>query len=389
VQLTEPPLLVSTDAQYIPLLHSVLHKFCSTVEFATTADFFPKYRLSLRLGPARNAFAVTLSSPAATEAAGYIENMRRISGTALLAAVLLLALLASAQNPPAAETAWQVRFEPTTLVNGAPAVLYVLPPLELEELSGSWMNHKLYFSFDRDSHCWYALFGASLNSAPGAYKLGLNGKTVTGNMVSFEQNLEVASEPYATVELKVAHKFTAPNRRLLKRIRREEILKHRIFEESSAKQLWAGDFMAPVSESVSEPFGVRRVFNGELKTEHQGLDYHAPRGTRVGAANSGTVLLARRLFFEGNCVIVDHGQGLMTLYMHLSKFRVRKGQKVRRGQLLGMSGATGRATGPHLHLAVRWEGVYLDPAKLLKLDMPPAEAVHSAAAESKAKLARY
>jgi murein DD-endopeptidase MepM/ murein hydrolase activator NlpD len=147
--------------------------------------------------------------------------------------------------------------------------------------------------------------------------------------------------------------------------------------------------MAPVSESVSEPFGVRRVFNGELKTEHQGLDYHAPRGTRVVAANSGTVLLARRLFFEGNCVIVDHGQGLMTLYMHLSKFRVRKGQKVRRGQLLGLSGVTGRATGPHLHLAVRWEGVYLDPAKLLKLDMPPAEAVHSAAAESKAKLARY
>ena len=315
--------------------------------------------------------------------------MRRISGTALLAAVLLVTLLASAQNAPAAETAWQVRFEPTTLVNGAPAVLYVLPPLELEELSGSWMNHKLYFSFDPDSHCWYALFGASLNSAPGAYKLGLNGKTVTGNMVSFEQNLEVASEPYATVELKVAHKFTAPNRRLLKRIRREEILKHRIFEESSAKQLWAGDFMAPVSESVSEPFGVRRVFNGELKTEHQGLDYHAPRGTRVVAANSGTVLLARRLFFEGNCVIVDHGQGLMTLYMHLSKFRVRKGQKVRRGQLLGLSGATGRATGPHLHLAVRWEGVYLDPAKLLKLDMPPAEAVHSAAAEPKAKLARY
>jgi murein DD-endopeptidase MepM/ murein hydrolase activator NlpD len=315
--------------------------------------------------------------------------MRRVSRAALLATVLLLALLAPAQNPPAAPTAWQVRFEPTTLVNGAPAVLYVLPPVQLETLSGSWMGHKLYFSFDPVSHCWYALFGASLNSAPGAYKLGLDGKTASGNTVFFEQNLEVASEPYVTVELKVAHKFTAPNRRLLKRIRKEEILKHRIFEESSAKQLWAGDFMAPVSQSVSEPFGVRRLFNGELKAEHQGLDYHAPRGTRVAAANSGTVLLARRLFFEGNCVIVDHGQGLMTLYMHLSKFKVRKGQKVRRGQLLGLSGATGRATGPHLHLAVRWEGIYLDPAKLLKLDIPPTEAVHSADAESKAKLAQF
>ena len=319
--------------------------------------------------------SVTLSSPAGTNAAGYIENMRRVFGPALIATVLLLALLAPAQNPPVATPAWQVRFEPARLVNGAPALLYVLPPVGLKALSGSWMGHKLYFSFDPDNRCWYALFGASLNSAPGTYKLSLEGETDTGNTVSFEQNLEVASEPYVTVELKVAHKFTAPNRRLLKRIRREEILKHRIFEESSGKQLWAGDFVAPVSESVSEPFGVRRVFNGELKTEHQGMDYHAPRGTRVVAANSGTVLLARRLFFEGNCVIVDHGQGLMTLYMHLSKFKVRKGQKVRRGQLLGLSGATGRATGPHLHLAVRWEGIYLDPAKLLKLDLPQGGAL--------------
>jgi murein DD-endopeptidase MepM/ murein hydrolase activator NlpD len=306
-----------------------------------------------------------------------------------IAAVFLLALSVSAQNRPVEAPAWQVRFEPTTLVNGAPALLYVLPPVSLRALSGSWMGHKLYFSFDPDNRSWYALFGASLNSAPGTYKLSLDGESDTGTAVSFEQNLEVSSEAYATVELKVAHKFTAPNRRLLKRIRKEEILKHRIFEESSSKQLWAGDFTAPVTESVSEPFGVRRVFNGELKTEHQGLDYHAPRGTRVVAANSGKVLLAGRLFFEGNCVIVDHGQGLMTLYMHLSKFKVRKGQKVRRGQLLGLSGATGRATGPHLHLAVRWEGIYLDPAKLLKLDLPSAEAVHSAAAESKAKLAQF
>jgi murein DD-endopeptidase MepM/ murein hydrolase activator NlpD len=268
-------------------------------------------------------------------------------------------------------------------------VLYVLPPVGVKALSGSWMGHKLHFSFDPDNGSWYTLFGTSLNTPPGTYKLSLEGQGDTGSSISFEQNLNVANEAYATVELKVAHKFTAPNRRLLKRIRRDEILKHRIFEESSGKQLWAGDFIAPVSESVSEPFGVRRVFNGELKTEHQGLDYHAPRGTRVVAANSGTVLLAMRLFFEGNCVIVDHGQGLMTLYMHLSKFKVRKGQKVRRGQPLGLSGATGRATGPHLHLAVRWEGIYLDPSKLLKLDMPPSEAVHSAAAESKAKVAQF
>jgi murein DD-endopeptidase MepM/ murein hydrolase activator NlpD len=82
------------------------------------------------------------------------------------------------------------------------------------------------------------------------------------------------------------------------------------------------------------------------------------------------VLLARDLFYEGNCVVLDHGQGLLTLYMHLSEFKVHEGDKVERGQLLGLSGGTGRATGPHLHVAVRWQGVYLDPATLLALQLP-------------------
>jgi murein DD-endopeptidase MepM/ murein hydrolase activator NlpD len=274
--------------------------------------------------------------------------------------------------------AFEVRTEPATLVNGAPAVLYVAAPVTLETLTGQWMGHKLFFSFDADSHTWYALFGCNLSSASGPHRLALEGTTESGATLSFEQNLEVANQPYSIVKLRVQHKFTAPNRRLLKRIKREEILKHRIFAESSNRQLWDGPFLAPVSETVSESFGVRRVFNGELKSQHQGLDYHAPRGTRVVAANSGRILLARHLFFEGSCVIVDHGQGLMTLYMHLSRFKVREGQKVRRGQLLGLSGATGRATGPHLHLAVRWEGIYLDPARLLQLDLPQTEAVRAA-----------
>jgi murein DD-endopeptidase MepM/ murein hydrolase activator NlpD len=78
----------------------------------------------------------------------------------------------------------------------------------------------------------------------------------------------------------------------------------------------------------------------------------------------------RPLYFEGNCVVLDHGQGLLTLYLHLSEFKVKEGDVVERGQVIGLSGGTGRATGPHLHIAVRWEGVYLDPATLLKLDLP-------------------
>ena len=114
------------------------------------------------------------------------------------------------------------------------------------------------------------------------------------------------------------------------------------------------------------------MFNGELASIHKGMDFRARMRTPVRAGNSGVVVLARGLYFEGNCVVIDHGLGLFTLSMHLSKIYVREGQHVRKGALLGLSGATGRVTGPHLHWAVRWEGAYLDPAKLLRLNLNAA-----------------
>ena len=88
------------------------------------------------------------------------------------------------------------------------------------------------------------------------------------------------------------------------------------------------------------------------------------------SSNSGTVVLARELFYEGNCVVLDHGQRFFTIYMHLSKILVKEGQKVRKGQRLGLSGATGRVTGPHLHMGVLWEGFYVGPHQALRIDSP-------------------
>ena len=99
------------------------------------------------------------------------------------------------------------------------------------------------------------------------------------------------------------------------------------------------------------------------------MDFRAAAGTPVRAGNSGVVVLARPLYYEGNCVVIDHGLGLFTISMHLSQIAVREGQTVATGELLGLSGATGRVTGPHLHWAVRWQDAYLDPAKLLRLNL--------------------
>ena len=137
---------------------------------------------------------------------------------------------------------------------------------------------------------------------------------------------------------------------------------------------WSGSFRPPLDTVVSEGFGTHRTFNRKLASIHRGLDYHAAPGTPVTAANAGEVVLARELFYEGNCVIVDHGLGFATIYMHLSQLGVKEGQRVEKGQEIGLSGATGRATGPHLHVAARWEGAYLDPAQLWTLRLPELHA---------------
>src|SRR5262249_42773569 len=133
---------------------------------------------------------------------------------------------------------------------------------------------------------------------------------------------------------------------------------------------WSGNFTAPADASISDVFGAQRVFNGKSLSLHLGLDFRVSTGTPVSAMNEGTVLLARPLYYEGNFVVIDHGQGLLTLYLHLSEFKVKEGEHVKRGQLIGLSGGTGRATGPHLDVRVRWQGTYLDPAQLLKLQLP-------------------
>jgi murein DD-endopeptidase MepM/ murein hydrolase activator NlpD len=125
-----------------------------------------------------------------------------------------------------------------------------------------------------------------------------------------------------------------------------------------------------VPDIVTEPFGVQRLFNGARQSVHQGLDYRAPFGTPVEAMNAGRVLLAREMFYEGGFLVLDHGQGLLSLYLHLSRIDVREGDRVARRQIVAHSGDTGRATGPHLHVGMRWQGEYLDPETLLRMELP-------------------
>ncbi len=151
-------------------------------------------------------------------------------------------------------------------------------------------------------------------------------------------------------------------------------------ENARIGELWsrrgAAGFLLPLAPPLERlpaggRFGSRRVFNGQPRSPHSGADYAAGAGTPVLAAAAGEVALTGDFFFSGRSVFLDHGDGLVTMYFHLSRIDVEEGAAVERGQVLGAVGQSGRATGPHLHFAARWRGARIDPALLLE----PAGAV--------------
>lgn len=136
---------------------------------------------------------------------------------------------------------------------------------------------------------------------------------------------------------------------------------------SNSERRWEEPFRMPVDGAISTPFGVKRIMNGTWTSVHRGVDIRGREGDGVKAANSGSVVLARELFFGGKTVILDHGQGIFTLYMHLSHISVSVGDHVKIGDIIGFVGSTGRTTGPHLHFGVKVADVSVNPVSILNL----------------------
>jgi murein DD-endopeptidase MepM/ murein hydrolase activator NlpD len=264
----------------------------------------------------------------------------------------------------------EVSWEPAQLVNGSPCLFRVKSEKRLKALSGEWQNRRVFFDFDAVSGAWYGFAGVELETPAGQHPLALNFTFADGARSSSSPPVLVGRGAYRNVTLRVPRKFLEPDAETLARIKQEQELKREVFRRISKDRFWSGEFSAPVSNITTESFGVRRTFNGKLQSVHQGQDFRAATGTPVQAMNGGEVILAQEMFYEGGFVVIDHGQGLLTMYMHLSQINVKEGDRLAKSQVIGLSGATGRVTAPHLHVSVRWQSVYLDPATLLNLKLP-------------------
>lgn len=177
--------------------------------------------------------------------------------------------------------------------------------------------------------------------------------------------LTIENGHYRSETITVAPSKVKPNPKQKKRTQAEYAEAMKIYGTITPHRYWHEPFITPMISPITSPFGTARLYNGSLKSFHSGTDFKAAPGTPVIAANDGVVVLAKERYYAGNSVILDHGEGLYTCYYHLSRIDVRPGERVKRGQRLGLSGATGRVTGPHLHFAAMLYGVQVDPLQLI------------------------
>ncbi len=228
-----------------------------------------------------------------------------------------------------------------------------------------------------DGRTFRGLLGIDFESAVGPRTLEVEARDAAGGTVRASRTLGVVSGKFPTQKLKVAPAYVEPPASELDRIAgdREEVA--RVWAAPDTRRLFAGPFRVPVDSDARGSFGVRRVFNGKPRSSHDGVDLPSPQGAPVVAPAPATVALASELYFSGGTVILDHGGGLFTTYFHLSAIDVKVGDTVASGQRVGAVGATGRATGPHLHWGARLHRARVNPLDLLKLAAWPEAGVNT------------
>jgi len=269
----------------------------------------------------------------------------------------------------------ELRLSAPDTAQGTLLIAELRSPKPLSEVSGKWN--------DRDVPFWQetkqvqgasttdlrkALLGVDLEKAAGKYEFTVAGQLQGGERVSCRAPVEVKEGHFATENLTVKKQFVEPNPEQEARAEAETKRLREIYDRVTPDRLWNGPFRVPLDgDFKGSNFGKRRVLNGHPGSPHSGVDFPAPTGTPVHAAQKGRVVLAEDLYFSGNTVIVDHGLGIYTFYCHFSEIDSKVGDEVVAGTLLGKVGATGRVTGPHLHWGLQVEHTRVNAIEILKV----------------------
>ncbi|WP_051694488.1 M23 family metallopeptidase [Desulfohalovibrio reitneri] len=259
---------------------------------------------------------------------------------------------------------------PGEVGHGEPFAVRAVSAERMEAVRFFWLDKDVPAEADRKGGGWsaFALLGTDVKcSEPGDKTLAVEA-LVDGRRVRAEAAVAVRGKHYPEQRLTVKKSMVTPPEETLARIRSESRQVKKALNTISPTRMWRLPLVRPVDGSVSSVYGLRRFFNDQPRSPHRGLDLRGARGTPVKAAASGKVILAGDHYFAGRSVYLDHGQGVVSMYFHLSQIGVREGQLVSAGEPVGEIGSSGRVTGPHLHFGLSLAGQSVDPSSLFKKD---------------------
>ena len=274
---------------------------------------------------------------------------------------LLTATPALADNPLRPEIL------PKAAKQGEVCLVRVAGPKNVKYLEGEFQRVKISMNLDSAGKAYEGLLAVDMDTKPARYQVKVRGTDQGGKSLAGASSLEVKKVSFKTQTLSLPSSMVDLDPKTLERVNGETKRVEAIFQRARKEKLWKGPFLRPVQGEISTPFGLRRIINSQNKSPHSGVDLRANEGTPILASNSGAVVLVDDLFFSGKSVVLDHGQGIYSMYFHLSEIIAREGEKISKGDVMGQVGSTGRSTGPHLHWGVRVHGSKVDPFSLLRV----------------------
>lgn len=270
---------------------------------------------------------------------------------------LVLALVLMRATPAPALNSW---INPQTVVQGGSAAVILTGLSAKARVSGRFQDRMI--DFIRSGKRWVGLFGVDILTKPGRYPLKVWWRIGRKKPQGLKFKVRVTQGRFGTRKLRYKVSKTEPKPEIEKRIKQERVLIERALATRSKKRLWQARFRRPVKGRVISGFGRKTMVNGKLKKlPHRGVDLRSKTGTKVRAPARGRVILTGHHLFAGKSVYLDHGQGLITMYFHLSRISVEQGRLIKTGRVLGRVGSTGRSTGPHLHYGLYLKGARIDP----------------------------
>jgi len=240
---------------------------------------------------------------------------------------------------------------------------------DISHISAEFFGQELILIPRKDSAVYQGFLGLDMGLEPGTYPLEILLHDRNEETQIVRDVLDVSPREFPFTRLQVPQRYVTPPEKFWPRIQAEKELLQMIFSVFTGEWLADGSFILPLEGNRNHNFGQKRLLNNTHRSVHSGEDIQTVSGTPVKASNSGRIAFAADLYYAGNTVIIDHGLGVFSLYCHFSEIEVKKDVFVKKGEVLGKVGATGRVTGPHLHWGFRVHGQRVDPDSILSFSL--------------------